>query len=105
MMEESLQRKLRTPQSGRLVLHYCNRPCLAAYATGAAWRRDGAYRAADGNSAGSSPRSGGGVDAPRSLQELRELSDHLLSDHLLRDIGLTREEVGYEFPTPFSHCD
>jgi uncharacterized protein YjiS (DUF1127 family) len=36
---------------------------------------------------------------------LRELSDHLLSDHLLRDIGLTREEVGYEFPTPFSHCD
>jgi uncharacterized protein YjiS (DUF1127 family) len=36
---------------------------------------------------------------------LRELSDHLLSDHLLRDIGLRREEVGYEFPTPFSHCD
>jgi uncharacterized protein YjiS (DUF1127 family) len=42
---------------------------------------------------------------PRSLQELRELSDHLLSGHLLRDIGLTREKVGYEFPTPFSHCD
>ena len=36
----------------------------------------------------------------RSRQELRELSDHLL-----KDIGLRREEVGYEFPTPFWRCD
>ena len=36
----------------------------------------------------------------RSRQELPELSDHLL-----KDIGLRREEVGCEFPTPFSHCD
>jgi uncharacterized protein YjiS (DUF1127 family) len=35
----------------------------------------------------------------RSQQELRDLGDHLL-----RDIGLRREEVGYEFPMPFSHC-
>jgi uncharacterized protein YjiS (DUF1127 family) len=36
----------------------------------------------------------------RSRQELRELSDHLL-----KDIGLRREVVGYEFPAPFWHCD
>jgi uncharacterized protein YjiS (DUF1127 family) len=36
----------------------------------------------------------------RSRQELRELSDHLL-----KDIGLGREEVGYEFPRRFWHCD
>jgi uncharacterized protein YjiS (DUF1127 family) len=36
----------------------------------------------------------------RSRQQLRELTDHML-----RDIGLRREEVGYEFPKPFSHCD
>jgi uncharacterized protein YjiS (DUF1127 family) len=32
----------------------------------------------------------------RSRQELRELSDHLL-----KDIGLRREDVGYQFPKPF----
>jgi uncharacterized protein YjiS (DUF1127 family) len=36
----------------------------------------------------------------RSQQELRELSDHLL-----KDIGLRREDVGYEFQKPFWHCD
>jgi uncharacterized protein YjiS (DUF1127 family) len=36
----------------------------------------------------------------RSRQELRELSDHLL-----KDIGLRREEVGYEFPTLFWRRD
>ena len=36
----------------------------------------------------------------RSGQQLRELSDHML-----KDIGLTREQVGYEFPQPFRHCD
>jgi uncharacterized protein YjiS (DUF1127 family) len=36
----------------------------------------------------------------RSRQELRELSDHLLND-----IGLRREEVGYAFPKPFWYCD
>jgi uncharacterized protein YjiS (DUF1127 family) len=36
----------------------------------------------------------------RSRQQLRELSDHLL-----KDIGLRREVVGCEFPTPFWHCD
>ena len=36
----------------------------------------------------------------RSRQELRDLDDHIL-----KDIGLRREEVGYEFPTLFSHCD
>ena len=35
-----------------------------------------------------------------SPQQLRELSDHML-----RDIGLRREDVGYEFPKPFWHCD
>jgi uncharacterized protein YjiS (DUF1127 family) len=35
-----------------------------------------------------------------SRQELRELSDHLL-----KDIGLRREEVGYEFSKPFWHRD
>jgi uncharacterized protein YjiS (DUF1127 family) len=34
----------------------------------------------------------------RSRQELRELSDHML-----RDIGLRREDLGYEFPEPFWH--
>ena len=33
-----------------------------------------------------------------SRQQLRELSDHML-----RDIGLRREDVGYEFPKPFWH--
>jgi len=28
-----------------------------------------------------------------------------LSDHLLKDIGLRREDVGYEFPKPFRPCD
>jgi uncharacterized protein YjiS (DUF1127 family) len=32
----------------------------------------------------------------RSRHQLRELSDHML-----RDIGLRREDVGYEFPRPF----
>ena len=36
----------------------------------------------------------------RSWQQLRELSDHML-----KDIGLTREDVGYEFPQPFRRCD
>jgi uncharacterized protein YjiS (DUF1127 family) len=36
----------------------------------------------------------------RERQELRALSDHLL-----KDIGLTREDVGYEFPEPVLHCD
>ena len=36
----------------------------------------------------------------RSRQGLRELSDHMLED-----IGLRREEVGYRFPTSFWHCD
>jgi uncharacterized protein YjiS (DUF1127 family) len=36
----------------------------------------------------------------RSRQQLRELDDRLL-----KDIGLRREDVGYEFPKPFWHCD
>ena len=36
----------------------------------------------------------------RSRQQLRELSDHML-----KDIGLARAEVGHEFPQPFRHCD
>jgi uncharacterized protein YjiS (DUF1127 family) len=36
----------------------------------------------------------------RSRQKLRELSEHLL-----KDIGLRREDVGYEFQKPFWHCD
>jgi len=36
----------------------------------------------------------------RSRQQLRELSDHLL-----KDIGLRREDFGSEFPKPFGHCD
>ncbi len=36
----------------------------------------------------------------RAQQQLRELSDHML-----KDIGLRREDVGYEFPQPFWHCD
>ncbi|MFL5269012.1 MAG: DUF1127 domain-containing protein [Stellaceae bacterium] len=36
----------------------------------------------------------------RSRQQLRELSDHML-----KDIGLTRAEVGHEFPQPFRHYD
>ena len=36
----------------------------------------------------------------RSRQQLRELSDHML-----KDIGLTRQQVGDEFPQPFRHCD
>jgi uncharacterized protein YjiS (DUF1127 family) len=28
-----------------------------------------------------------------------------LSDHMIEDIGLRREEVGYGFPTSFWHCD
>ena len=35
----------------------------------------------------------------RSRQELRELSEHLL-----KDIGLRREDVGYEFPKLFWRC-
>ena len=34
----------------------------------------------------------------RSRQQLRELSDHML-----RDIGLRREDVGYKFPKLFWH--
>ena len=36
----------------------------------------------------------------RSRQQLRALSDHLLED-----IGLRREDVGYEFPKPFWPCE
>jgi uncharacterized protein YjiS (DUF1127 family) len=36
----------------------------------------------------------------RSRQQLPALSDHVL-----KDIGLRREEVGYEFPQLFRHCD
>jgi uncharacterized protein YjiS (DUF1127 family) len=36
----------------------------------------------------------------RSREQLRELSDHLL-----KDIGLSREAVGYEFPQPLWPCD
>jgi uncharacterized protein YjiS (DUF1127 family) len=36
----------------------------------------------------------------RSRQELRELSDHML-----KDIGLRREELGYEFPKPLWRWD
>jgi uncharacterized protein YjiS (DUF1127 family) len=36
----------------------------------------------------------------RSRQQLRALSDHLLTD-----IGLRREGMGYEFPKPFWPCD
>jgi uncharacterized protein YjiS (DUF1127 family) len=36
----------------------------------------------------------------RSRQELGELSDHML-----KDIGLRREEVGSEFPQLFCRCD
>jgi len=36
----------------------------------------------------------------RSRQELGALSDHIL-----KDIGLRREELGYEFPKPFWHWD
>jgi uncharacterized protein YjiS (DUF1127 family) len=36
----------------------------------------------------------------RSRQELRELSDHML-----KDIGLGREELGYEFPKPLWRWD
>jgi uncharacterized protein YjiS (DUF1127 family) len=36
----------------------------------------------------------------RSRQQLRALDDGLL-----RDIGLRREDVGYEFPMPFRHWD
>jgi uncharacterized protein YjiS (DUF1127 family) len=36
----------------------------------------------------------------RSRQQLRELSDHML-----KDIGLTRENVGYEFPRPLWYRD
>jgi uncharacterized protein YjiS (DUF1127 family) len=36
----------------------------------------------------------------RSRQQLRELSDHML-----KDIGLTREKVGYEFPRPLCYRD
>jgi uncharacterized protein YjiS (DUF1127 family) len=36
----------------------------------------------------------------RSRQHLRELSDHML-----KDIGIRREEVGYEFAEPFLRRD
>jgi uncharacterized protein YjiS (DUF1127 family) len=36
----------------------------------------------------------------RSRQQLHELSDRML-----RDIGLRREDVGYQFPKPFWHRD
>jgi uncharacterized protein YjiS (DUF1127 family) len=36
----------------------------------------------------------------RSQQELRELSDLML-----KDIGLRREDVGSPFPKPFWQCD
>jgi uncharacterized protein YjiS (DUF1127 family) len=35
-----------------------------------------------------------------SREQLREYNDYLL-----RDIGLRREQVGYEYPKPYSHCD
>ena len=37
-------------------------------------------------------------EGARSRQQLRELSDHML-----RDIGLRREDVGYKFPKLFWH--
>jgi uncharacterized protein YjiS (DUF1127 family) len=37
-------------------------------------------------------------EGARSRQQLRELNDHML-----RDIGLRREDVGYEFPMPLWH--
>jgi uncharacterized protein YjiS (DUF1127 family) len=40
----------------------------------------------------------------RSRQQLPEQLP-ALSDHLLKDIGLRREEAGYEFPQLFRHCD
>jgi uncharacterized protein YjiS (DUF1127 family) len=62
-------------------------------------RRDNPYRAADGNPADS--RGHRTVARPRhSRQKLRELSEHLL-----KDIGLRREDVGYKFQKPFWHCD
>ena len=36
----------------------------------------------------------------RARQQLRRLSDHML-----KDIGLSREEVGHEFPWPFGRFD
>ena len=36
----------------------------------------------------------------RSREQLRECNDYLL-----RDIGLRREQVCYEYPKPYSHCD
>jgi uncharacterized protein YjiS (DUF1127 family) len=36
----------------------------------------------------------------RSRQQLRELRDHMLGD-----IGLRRQDVGYEFPKPFWYRD
>jgi uncharacterized protein YjiS (DUF1127 family) len=71
----------------------------AAHKTVVPSRRDKPYRAADGNPADS--RGHRTVARPRrSRQKLRELSEHLL-----KDIGLRREDVGYEFQKPFWHCD
>jgi uncharacterized protein YjiS (DUF1127 family) len=36
----------------------------------------------------------------RARQQLRQLNDHLL-----RDVGLRREHLGYESTEPFWHCD
>jgi uncharacterized protein YjiS (DUF1127 family) len=36
----------------------------------------------------------------RSRQQLRELNDHLL-----KDMGLRRQDLGFEAPTPFWHCN
>jgi uncharacterized protein YjiS (DUF1127 family) len=71
----------------------------AAGGTGAASRRNAAYRAADSNR--------------RIVAAIRRWREHAGSqqqlrafdDRLLRDIGLRREDLGYEFPKPFRHWD
>jgi len=39
----------------------------------------------------------------RRVRSWRQL--HALSDHMLKDIGLRRDALGYEFQTPFRHRD
>jgi uncharacterized protein YjiS (DUF1127 family) len=89
----------RIPQSGPLVRRHGNRLRLVLRQTRATSLRGEALRAARSHQ--------------RIVAALRLLSRHArsrqqlpaLSDHLLKDIGLRREEVGYEFPQLFRHCD